>query len=390
MSGLPSYYHKIQISAASDDDAASYVSAATHAYKARSGLVVPSVGTRFHDVLAEGGRTTSLPEAIGQPVSIDAPFTMGFFGYADAIAHLLYLGANPGASVTANVVGVTSRYTMEWGWPGSSPETFISTFMEVLGDKNIDTNHNRDLQNVIVESVSLQGSRDNPIELVVNWRAGGYHGTGASGTGGLNIVTTRLLTFGMLNCYHSQTPGFTVGPTHPWSAAHVIGDSDLAGSPVDLSPYIQSFNLTFTKRPDVPRSKAPGYTDSNGAGIVPDALDYVVAANQPDATLELVFDHVDTAAAAPGNLIPAFARDFEAGNQRGFEMWLEEHAQSESGASLGNKVTFGRMQCIECNDVERSGASKDIRTLWRPIYDSTEAIGAHISTCSEIAVSLGT
>lgn len=390
MSGVPGYFHKVQISAASDDDAAVYISVATHAYKARSGLVVPTVETRFHDNRSEGGRTTSLPEAVGQPISVDMAFSQGYFGYADAIAHMLFLGANPGASVAATIVGVTSRYTHEYGWPGTTPEVFISTFMEVLARNVTDANQNRDLQNVILESVSLSGSRDNPVELSCNWRAGGFTGTGAAGTPALSIITSRLLTFGMLNLYHSQTPGFKVAPTHPWSIAHVIADSDLAGTPVDLSPYIQSFNLTFSKAPDVPRSKAPGLTDANGAGIVPDALNYIVAANQPDATLELVLDSMPTDAAAPGNLIPAFMRDKEAATLRGFELWLEEHAASEAGAFLGSKITMGRMQCIESPEQERGGAAKDISTTWKPIYDATEGIGAHISTCSQIAVALGT
>lgn len=386
MAGVPGYYHKIQISSASDDDAGTPLDAADYAYKANSGLVVPTVTTRFHDVKSEGGRSTSLPESVGVPISVDQSFSMGFNAYNDSLAHFTFLGAHGGASNTGAAIGATAAYVHEWEWPGTSG-TFMSTFMEVLGKTGSDDNQNRDLNNVIVEKLSIQGSRDNPITMQVDWRGGGVTADGGSGTGSLDIDTTRLFTFGMVNLYHCATAGFAgATPAYDWVNAHTTADTSLASTVIDLTSYLQSFNLTFTRTPDVPRSKAPGNVDSNDAGIVPDALDWIEDTNGPDATLEMVFTDVATATSAA---LSGFPRDKEAGTARGFELWIEETTASVAGAILGAAFTFGNVQIIETNEVERGGGVKDLRVLARPIYDSTLGNGAFISTSSLISDELG-
>lgn len=384
MAGVAGYLHRIQTSSTNQDTSGAEVR--DLAFKVKSGLVVPTVATRFHDVKAEGGRSTSLPESVGVPISVEGSYPIGAFAYCNNLSYFTFLCAHPGASVSATAQGA-SAYKWEWEWPGTSG-VFLSTSMEALGKLGTtDAAQNRLFNNVIVEEHHIRGSRDNPIEFTSNLRFGGVVATAGSGTGALTISTTKLFTFGMANCFYNATPGFSgASPSVTWTTQQTISTVNITvASAVDLSPYLQSFDIAFTRKPDVPRSKAPGLVDANGSGIVPKAGDWLEDTNGPDATIEMVFTGVATGDQAN---IAGFPADKEAGTQRGFEILLQDFAVTGT-AYLGAKFSFGRVQIIETNEIERGGGIKDLRVLARPIYDSTMANGAFISFCHTTNKAIG-
>ena len=390
MAGVPGYLHRIQMSSTDDDNGGGAGETRNLAFKVKSGLVVPTVETRFHDVKAEGGRSTSLPETVGVSVSIEGNYPFSGFAWADALSWFTWMGAHAGASAAPTQIAVTTVYKHEHKWPGTA-NVFKGSSTEVLGKLSTsDAGQNRLFRNAIVPEFHITGSRDNPIEFNGSMQLGGTVTSAGAGTGSLNIITARLFTFGMVSCHYHATAGFSgASPTHGWTAAHVMTtDSDLstAATAVDLTPYLQSFDIFYNRRADIPRSKAPGLVDSNGAGIIPDSLDWLEDTNGPDATLELVF--TSTATAEQSN-IAGFPADKEAGTQRGFEIWIEENTATVVGAILGQKHTFGRVQIIETNEVERGGGIKDLRVLCRPIYDSTLVGGAHLSYTAQHNLTYG-
>ncbi len=381
MAGVQGYLHRIQTSRTDDDNGGGAGETRTEAYKVKSGLVLPTVVTRFHDVKSEGGRSTSLPESVGVPISVEGSYPVSGFAYINALTNWAYLGAHPGASSAPTAMGAGATKN-EWEWPGT-PGVFKSSSMEVLGLLGTsDAAQNRLFRNSIVEEFHVRGSRDNPIEWSSNVRFGGVVTSAGAGTAALTISTTRLLTFGMASCFYNPTAGFSgASPAVTWTTIQSIATVNIVvAAAVDLSAYLQSFDLTFTRRPDVPRSKAPGLVDANGSGIVPDSLDWLEDTNGPDLTAEFVFTSPKTSEQAN---IAGFQADKEAGTLRGFELLLQDFTTTGT-AYLGAKFSFGRLQIIEANEVERGGGTKDLRILCRPVYDTTLGNGAFLSFCNTL------
>ena len=272
-------------------------------------------------------------------------------------------------------IGVTSVYIQDVMGPasGASTTSNIKAFtLEDVGLPGIqDDAYNRLVYNVFPESVTVSGRAGGFVNISAQLRGGGKD-TAIGGAATTPVYfRNRVFRFSDMALLSNLTCGMSAinvtGFTSAPSSAQFLSDTQLtvAGA-VDLTSICKSFTMTINNTVNVDDSYQPGYVDANGFAVVP-ALGWVRTGHS--VRIEAKFLLGDT----NSKLLRAESR---AGTQRGIELWLKHPMAVETGAYVGNRISFGYADLVAYSETPDGLGPKYINCTWEAVDSGTEGTKA--------------
>lgn len=349
------------------------------------------VMTEFYDDIGEANDTnTWSTQNPKQPARREWTKSPSFVPFAEAIAYYTLAACGSGTSVSSSPIGATGIYL-------HTPTVLRTSLTKVIAftaqeDEIGGTANtlNQIVHNVMVESVTIAGTRGNPLTVTANLRGGGKVATAGGDAGTSAPARSKVLRHNHCALFYNPTAGYnSTNATAGFEAsAPATGSSALTASGlVDLSSYMAGFSITFDNPVDAGRSYNAGSSDSDGAAIIGSNGDYIEGGPQ-SITLEVTFDHEDTTEAL------AILAAQTAGTQCGLELWALHPVDQGSGASAytGFKFTLPAAAALasDQSDVSDDVGTKSITHRFKAEYTTSGSLNsiAKILTASKISQTL--